>query len=194
MANQPTLILDFHSYFAMRRYCIYFWVRNGKPLYIGKSGQGVNRPCSRSHHVINSYEMFREGDTLLVFECDNEEQMDAREKKMIKKFNPPFNVIYANEGRGEVLMECGFCGHDYWKSSLGPNQCGGRCNGDDDCACRINKEYEELKFEDVHKPAKDIKEVKKGIVWARRGRRAEAWDPNADKKLDALAGEFDVEL
>jgi excinuclease UvrABC nuclease subunit len=73
---------------ALTRPCVYTFVKDGKPLYIGSSAVGLTRVASPTHHKRDIRE---HADEIVLEWCDNPWQARAFEEQRIKEHRPPFN-------------------------------------------------------------------------------------------------------
>lgn len=138
---------DYDMYMGLRGYAVYEWIRNGRPLYIGRSELGINRPTDRSHHVIHHRDAFRPGDILRVYPMPDEKTMKRTEREWIQRKSPDYNVEFNDHEGAYNLFECDKCRHNFIRNQIGPNHCNGRCKGDFDCPCRVARREEEDKLE-----------------------------------------------
>jgi excinuclease UvrABC nuclease subunit len=63
-------------------------MKDGKPLYIGSSANGLYRPADPLHHRRDVFEM---SDEIVVKWCVKAWQAINLEAKLIRKYRPPFN-------------------------------------------------------------------------------------------------------
>lgn len=68
--------------------CVYFFIKDREPLYIGSSSNGIFRVSSPTHH--KSYVRAMADEIRIVWFATTEDARQA-EREFIKKFNPRFN-------------------------------------------------------------------------------------------------------
>lgn len=86
------------QYWQTQRPCIYAWFRGQVCLYVGKSLNGICRPLSLEHHIINRSMTVLPTDTIKLFWCSvkNDRELLDIECKYIKKLKPRFNSQFPN--------------------------------------------------------------------------------------------------
>ncbi len=84
----PSLSLPAADYNRMRRPILYMWEREGKPLYIGISVNGVARPFG-FHHVLSR---MKPTDNLYVWSFSTEFALKTVEAELIREFAPELNT------------------------------------------------------------------------------------------------------
>lgn len=92
---------------ALIRPCVYLFLRNGKPLYVGVSQHGISRPAALYHNHRTARDAADE--VLLLFFGSAYSAKDA-EQRLIEALKPPFNgttsscvVLRDDSGR---FLEC----------------------------------------------------------------------------------------
>lgn len=70
--------------------CIYVWLRNDVPLYVGMSRHGITRPCGPNHHAL----AIRSTDELLVYPVETVASARRLERLLIERLRPERNVHF----------------------------------------------------------------------------------------------------
>ena len=70
--------------------CIYVWLRNDVPLYVGMSRHGITRPCGPNHHAL----AIRSTDELLVYPVETVASARILERLLIERLRPARNVQF----------------------------------------------------------------------------------------------------
>jgi hypothetical protein len=106
--------LTFQELAQLRRPLVYVWSRDATVLYVGSSGNGVERPLARGHEKLRE---FQPGDTLTIWAAVDS---GASEVTLIQRLKPVLNGRgpYGNQG-----PPCPVCG-GRWRLADRP---AGRC-------------------------------------------------------------------
>lgn len=70
--------------------CVYIFVANGEPLYIGVSSLGVSRPAGHHHAEIAR----QEADEVLIWPCKTEILAHALESLLLSRIDTKYNARY----------------------------------------------------------------------------------------------------
>lgn len=71
------------------RPCVYLFMLNGLPLYIGMSGIGIVRSAARNHHHADLAR--KECDQVLIYPCLSVDAAYSLEKLLIHVLSPKYN-------------------------------------------------------------------------------------------------------
>jgi hypothetical protein len=93
---------DFRS---LLRPCVYMFMRENVPIYIGMSGNGLERVAGRSHHkALNARQ---ECDEVRIYPCVSVDAAYKLERILVGRTQPRYNVNelhhYTNERLGNSL-------------------------------------------------------------------------------------------
>ena len=93
---------DFRS---LLRPCVYMFLRENVPIYIGMSGNGIERVAGRSHHkALNARQ---ECDEVRVYPCVSVDAAYKLERILVGRTQPRYNVNelrhYVNERSGKSI-------------------------------------------------------------------------------------------
>jgi hypothetical protein len=99
--GEPMMSLTFEELAQLRRPLVYVWSRGATVLYVGSSGNGVERPLARGHEKLRE---FQPGDTLTIWAAAI---AGASEIALIQRLKPVLNGHgpYGNQG-----PPCPVCG------------------------------------------------------------------------------------
>jgi hypothetical protein len=87
---QPHHVCDGAQVRALRRPCVYIWLRDAEVLYVGKGSSGAVRPLGKDHHRLRD-DAILDTDKLLVFACA--EGTEALiEQQLIASLHPRLNA------------------------------------------------------------------------------------------------------
>jgi hypothetical protein len=87
---QPHHVFDGAQVRALRRPCVYIWLRDSEVLYVGKGSSGAVRPLGKDHHRLRDDAIF-DTDRVLVVECA--EGTEALiEQQLIASLHPRLNA------------------------------------------------------------------------------------------------------
>jgi excinuclease UvrABC nuclease subunit len=70
------------------RPCVYMFIKDGKPLYIGKGAHGLMRAAEPKHQRAKVRAI---ADEIRVLWCKKESHARDLERRLIAEHNPPFN-------------------------------------------------------------------------------------------------------
>lgn len=70
--------------------CVYMFMKNGLPIYVGMSRNGISRPASRAH--AQAEHARSECDEVKIYPCVSEDAARNLEEMLIAKTQPPHNV------------------------------------------------------------------------------------------------------
>jgi len=101
LLGEPLMTLDLEALTRLRRPLVYVWTRGQDVLYVGSSGNGVERPLARGHEKLRG---FQAGDTLTIWPADD---AAATEVDLIRRLRPRFNGHGAFGNQGEPCPVCG---------------------------------------------------------------------------------------
>jgi excinuclease UvrABC nuclease subunit len=68
--------------------CVYLFMKDGSPLYIGMSKNGIARPAGANHRQFAARE---ECDEVLIYPCNSERDAKYLEELLICKTKPKYN-------------------------------------------------------------------------------------------------------
>jgi hypothetical protein len=110
--GEPMMSLTFQELAQLRRPLVYVWSRGVTVLYVGSSGNGVERPLAKGHEKLRE---FQPGDTLTIWA-----DAGASEVTLIQRLKPVLNGRgpYGNQG-----PPCPACGGRWRLADRTPGRC-----------------------------------------------------------------------
>jgi hypothetical protein len=89
LLGEPLMTLDLEALTRLRRPLVYVWTRCQDVLYVGSSGNGVERPLARGHEKLRG---FQAGDTLTIWPAAD---AAATEVDLIRRLRPLGSTVMA---------------------------------------------------------------------------------------------------
>lgn len=71
--------------------CVYLFMLNGLPLYIGVSKHGITRASDQRHHM--HFKARLECDEVLIYQCNSSSDALELETIMIRHLHPKYNRV-----------------------------------------------------------------------------------------------------
>ena len=119
-------VFDYRDLHCLRYPVVYAWLRETHVLYVGYSSNGLSRLAN--HNVVGAVDPIRQGDYLLTWVYESQEDALAAERVAIDRLRPRFNSVPPNRWTEELGSRvCHQCKREFRQRQRGQVYCSAGC-------------------------------------------------------------------